>query len=138
MNHSDRLWKGHAGPKQSGTTYDPERHGPRRIVGPGFRERVYDVVRGVPAGSVTTYGDVAGRLGMRSVARHVGFALAALPSGRRDVPWHRVVNARGQVSARTADGAESEQAARLAADGVPLDEKGRIVDFSLRRHAFED
>ena len=52
--------------------------GEERIVGPGFHALVYGKVREVPAGKVTTYGDVAGALGSRRVARQVGFALAAL------------------------------------------------------------
>lgn len=119
--------------------YDPKRHGPKRIVGPGFHDQVYRVVIQVPAGFVTTYGDVATVLGMRSVARHVGYALAGLPSERRDVPWHRVVNGRGRIS--HAD--PGRQRALLHDEGVSVNDDGRIVDFSqvrlelefLRQHA---
>ena len=48
-----------------------------RVVTPGFHERVFEVVRLVPDGFVTTYGDVATHLGSPRVARHVGWALAA-------------------------------------------------------------
>ena len=58
--------------------YDPLRHGPKRIVGPGFHEQVYAIVKQVPKGFVTTYGDVGRQLGSSRVARHVGFALAGL------------------------------------------------------------
>ena len=51
--------------------YDPELHGPERIVGPGFHEKVYRVVRKIPKGRVSTFGDVAAALGKRSVARQV-------------------------------------------------------------------
>ena len=64
--------------------YDPERHGPRRIVGEGFHEQVYAVVAAIPRGRVATYGDVAGALGSRSVARQVGFdvvAFTGIPGG---------------------------------------------------------
>ena len=116
--------------------YDPARHGPRRVVGEGFHARVHDVVRGVPRGAVTTFGDVAGVLGTRSVARHVGFALAAIPDGVDDVPWQRVVTASGRLPLR-ADGAPSgEQVERLRADGVDVDERGRVVSFRERRHVF--
>jgi alkylated DNA nucleotide flippase Atl1 len=118
------------------TRYDPARHGPRRVVGPGFNERVYAVLAGVPAGAVTTYGDVAARLGLRSAARQVGYALAALPDGRDDVPWHRVVNARGAL-ARRSDGAPSgRQRRRLRADGVVVTRAGRVEAFARRRHVF--
>lgn len=117
--------------------YEPERHGPRRIVGPGFRERVYGVVKLVPAGRLTTYGDVGGALGSPTVARQVGYALAALPVGRADVPWHRVVNARGCISFRGDDERGAEQLRRLAAEGVSFDEAGRIAGFRELRWVFE-
>ena len=79
--------------------YDPERHGPHRIVGPGFHGKVHALVKKVPAGRVTTYGDVAEALGSRSVARQVGFAMAAV--GDDDVPWWRVVAAGGRLAARS-------------------------------------
>ena len=48
--------------------YDPARHGPKRIVGPGFHEQVFALVRQVPAGALTTYGDVGAALGSKNVA----------------------------------------------------------------------
>ena len=95
----------------------------KRIVGPGFNAKVYAVVEAVPRGQVATYGDIAGRLGARQVARQVGFALAAL--GDADVPWHRIINAKGEVS-----GAESPrgqlQRALLEDEGVVFSAAGRI------------
>ena len=105
----------------------------RRVVGPGFNERVYEVVARVPAGKVSTYGDVAEALGARSVARHVGNALAALPAHRADVPWHRIVNSLGRISFRS-DGARSgEQMARLIKEGVEVDRNGAVTDFAAKR-----
>lgn len=115
--------------------YDPTRHGPRRIVGPGFHQRVFDVVRTVPPGQVTTYGDVAAALGMRSVARKVGHALAALPPEQEDVPWHRVVNAQGAISRPLDSESGARQRDRLAAEGLDLDERGRVVGFRALRFA---
>ena len=116
--------------------YDPERHGPRRIVGPDFHARVYAVVVTVPVGQVTTYGDVAAHLGSRQVARHVGFALAALDPGQGTVPWHRVVNSRGQISPRRFDAAPSEQRRRLVDKGVAVAVDGRVERFDSIRHIF--
>ena len=115
--------------------YDPERHGPRRIVGPGFHERVWAVVRTIPAGHVASYGDVAGALGLRSAARQVGYALSALPESS-DVPWHRVVNARGRLSVRTDSSPSDIQRLLLEQDGVEVDEDGRLVDFEDIRFVF--
>jgi methylated-DNA-protein-cysteine methyltransferase-like protein len=59
-------------------------------------------------------------------ARQVGYALAALPDDH-DVPWQRIVNARGEVSRRSAAvGHERLQQAILEAEGVEFDDRGRI------------
>jgi methylated-DNA-protein-cysteine methyltransferase-like protein len=119
-----------------GSTYDPERHGPFRVVGPGFHERVYTVVQTIPAGRVATYGDVAACLGRRGVARQVGYALAALPPDRDDVPWHRVVGAGGRLSPRGDGGPDPEQRRRLQAEGVTVSGTGRVATFARRRFTF--
>jgi methylated-DNA-protein-cysteine methyltransferase-like protein len=59
-------------------------------------------------------------------ARQVGYALAALPDSH-DVPWHRIVNARGEVSPRSAAlGYEQLQRTLLEAEGISFDERGRV------------
>lgn len=102
------------------------------VVGPGFRRRVYEVVRRVPRGRVTTYGDVATVLGSPRVARHVGWALAGLPTGETDVPWQRVIDARGMTSHRGDLWRAEDQRLRLAAEGVLFDATGRIDVPRLR------
>ena len=99
-----------------------------RVVRPGFHERVFARVREVPAGRVTTYGDVAATLGSPRVARHVGWALAALRDD--DVPWHRVINAQGTISHRGDQARGELQRRRLEAEGVVFDARGRV---DLRR-----
>ena len=95
-----------------------------RVVGPGFRDRVYNVVRSIPSGKVLTYGDVGAILGSPRVARQVGFALAALPEGT-EVPWHRVINAKGMISARGDVERPMEQQMRLEAEGIVFSDAGR-------------
>jgi methylated-DNA-protein-cysteine methyltransferase related protein len=95
----------------------------------GRNARVYAVVRKIPRGRVATYGQVAALAGLPGHARQVGYALHALPEGTT-VPWHRVVNARGEISPRSVPGWEMEQRERLEAEGVRFDEQGRL---SLRR-----
>jgi methylated-DNA-protein-cysteine methyltransferase-like protein len=86
----------------------------------------YQVVRRVPRGRVATYGTVAREAGFPGRARQVGYALAALPD-RSDVPWHRIVNARGEVSPRSAAlGYERLQRTLLEAEGVRFDVSGRV------------
>ena len=118
--------------------YDPQRHGPQRIVGPGFHEQVYRLVARVPRGRVTTYGDVAAALGSVGVARQVGWALAALPAGRGEVPWHRVVNARGRLSARSEGERPDEQERRLLAEGVSVEGGVRVAEFARIRFRFSN
>ncbi|MEM7200310.1 MAG: MGMT family protein [Planctomycetota bacterium] len=115
--------------------YQPERHGPRRVVGPGFHARVWSAVARVPQGRVTTYGDVAAALGLRAAARQVGYALAALPPDRDDVPWHRVVSARGQLSPRGDGKPSPEQVRRLRREGTVVTRAGTVRDFAARRCA---
>ena len=89
---------------------------------PSFFHRVYARVRQVPRGRVVTYGQIARALGAPRAARTVGWALRACPE---DVPWQRVVNARGEISLRLTTGYH-EQRARLKAEGVRFNRAGRI------------
>jgi len=59
-------------------------------------EGVYRLVKKIPRGRVTTYGEVARALGLAGGARAVGYALAATPRGR-GIPWHRVLGAGGKI-----------------------------------------
>jgi len=102
-------------------------------VSAGSRARIQAVVRRIPPGRVATYGQVAALAGLPGGARQVGYALAALPEGS-DVPWQRVVNARGEVSARSEPGADHFQRHRLEEEGVRFDRRGRI---DLGRHLWD-
>jgi methylated-DNA-protein-cysteine methyltransferase-like protein len=62
-----------------------------------FREAVWDVVAGIPAGYVLTYGQVAALAGLPNAARRVSGALGQAPK-HKPVPWHRVINAQGKIS----------------------------------------
>lgn len=106
-----------------------------RVVGPGFHSRVYAVVRLVPAGHVTTYGQVAALLGSPRVARHVGYALAGAFRAEEAVPWHRVINAQGGISHRGDFGRGQEQRELLEAEGVRFDKRG-LVDLTTYRWSF--
>ena len=83
--------------------------------------RIYAVVAAIPYGRVATYGQVAALAGLSGHARQVGYALHALPEGST-LPWHRVVNARGEVSARSEPGWEGYQRHLLEEEAVRFDE----------------
>ena len=89
-------------------------------------ERYYEVVRRIPPGRVSTYGTVAIVAGLPGRARQVGYALAALPD-EHDIPWHRVVNAKGEVSPRSGGTAfEQIQRVLLEEEGIRFNERGRV------------
>lgn len=95
------------------------------------RSKIWAAVRRIPRGRVATYGQVATVAGFDGHARQVGYALNALPQGS-DVPWHRVVNSYGEISARTGGDSHELQRMLLADEGVEFDAKGRI-DLSKYR-----
>src|SRR5213594_2204157 len=81
-------------------------------------QRIYAVVRRIPRGRVATYGQIAELAGLEGRARQVGYALHALPS-RTALPWHRVINARGEISARS--GSDWGELQRLVLEGKAFD-----------------
>ena len=91
-------------------------------------ERIYDMVRQVPPGRVTTYGRVAELVG-GCTARMVGYAMAALKRGTApDVPWQRVINAQGKISIHGDGFGNALQRTLLEEEGVVFDANSR-VDF---------
>ncbi len=93
---------------------------------PSSYERIWAVVRRIPAGQVATYGQVARAAGLGGAARLVGYALHALPEKGHKVPWQRVLNAQGRVSQRRFPGAEEVQRRLLEREGVRFDARGKI------------
>lgn len=89
-------------------------------------EKIYTMVRCIPEGKVATYGDIAALAGIPNGARQVGYALFALPMGS-DIPWQRVINAKGGISVgRAYPGGELQQRRLLEAEGVTFDANGKI------------
>jgi methylated-DNA-protein-cysteine methyltransferase-like protein len=86
---------------------------------------IHDVVRCIPRGRVATYGQVADLAGIPGQARRIGYALSALSEGAA-VPWHRVVNAKGEISLRSHAGAERVQHKLLRMEGILFDKNKRI------------
>jgi methylated-DNA-protein-cysteine methyltransferase-like protein len=101
---------------------------------PGFetQRRIYTVVSKIPRGRVATYGQVARLAGMPGQARLVGYALSDLPD-EVPVPWHRVVNAKGEISARS-DGGHMEVIQRLLLkrERIRFDKHNRIALANFR------
>jgi len=93
------------------------------------RARIYSVVALIPEGRVATYGEIAAMAGLPRQARQVGYALAALTSDH-DLPWHRVINAKGEISQRADGQSDPRQRLLLEAEGIKFDSRGRV---SLQR-----
>jgi len=88
------------------------------------------VIRQIPAGWFATYGLVAARAGLPRRARLVGFVLQRLDPDT-DVPWYRVVNAKGEVSySPSRNGGDALQRRLLEREGIVFDRNGR---FDLER-----
>jgi methylated-DNA-protein-cysteine methyltransferase-like protein len=88
-------------------------------------DRIYSMVRRIPKGRVATYGQIARLVGIPRQARQIGYALAALRD-HPPVPWHRVVNSKGEISQRSESGFEERQRLLLEREGVVFDLNGRI------------
>jgi len=88
--------------------------------------RFLAVVRRIPRGRVATYGQVARLAGLPGRARQVGWALHSSGSAG-SVPWHRVINARGEVSPRAAPGYDRLQRKLLEDEGIEFDGAGRVA-----------
>lgn len=97
-----------------------------------FNEQVWEIVRQIPTGKVSTYGQIAAMLptpegltlrDFESFApRWVGGAMAACPG---DVPWQRVINSQGKISLRKGGGG-ADQRELLEAEGVAFDDRERV------------
>jgi methylated-DNA-protein-cysteine methyltransferase related protein len=97
-----------------------------------YYAQVWEIVRQIPPGKVSTYGQIAalipppGGMSERDYtawgARWVGGAMAACPS---DVPWQRVINAQGKISIRKGAGS-LEQRALLEAESIEFDDRERV------------
>lgn len=95
-----------------------------------FANRVFAVVRRIPAGKVATYGQVGRMIGAPRAARYVGYALHGNPEPGTDpgcIPCHRVVFKDGRMATGFAFGGPDEQRKMLAAEGVAFDEEGRVL-----------
>ncbi|TXD39675.1 MGMT family protein [Lujinxingia vulgaris] len=90
-----------------------------------FSQRVYWLVSRIPFGCVATYGQIAGYAGSPRAARAVGTLLRHALENVGDLPWQRVINARGRVSFKGDLGRAELQRALLEAEGVRFDDKGR-------------
>ena len=89
-------------------------------------ERIYEVVKTIPAGKVATYGQVARLAGNPRLSQIVGYALHSNPRPG-EIPCHRVVNRFGGLAPAFAFGGENMQRALLESEGVEFDDNGNVL-----------
>lgn len=94
-----------------------------------FFERVYEIVRQIPEGKVTSYGAIAKALGATRSARMVGWAMNA-SHNLSDVPAHRVVNRNGMLTGKHHFEGTNLMQQLLENEGVKVEEN-KVVDFKL-------
>ncbi len=90
-----------------------------------FYAAIYELVKVIPKGKVTTYGAIAAALGKPKGARLVGYAMNACD---KSLPAHRVVNRNGLLTGKVHFPGPEEMANRLRADGLIVD-GDQIIDF---------
>ena len=95
-----------------------------------FFRRVYDVVRTIPFGRVTTYGLIAKKLGTASSARTVGWALNACHNDS-SIPAHRVVNRNGLLSGKHHFKGFDLMKQLLENEGIKINDD-KVVDFNIK------
>ncbi len=87
-------------------------------------ERIFQTVQNIPSGKVATYGQIAYRA-RASGPRQVGYALHHLPQGS-SVPWHRVINSKGEISLPAGSELHEIQKTLLEAEGIEFSPEGKI------------
>ena len=89
-------------------------------------DRIYATVCKIPFGKVATYGQIADLAGLYGKARLVGYALFRVQIAD-DIPWHRVVNAKGEISySFKRQGGDYLQKVLLEEEGVEFKSSGKI------------
>src|SRR5699024_3510972 len=89
-----------------------------------FTEKVIQIIKNIPEGNVMTYGQIAASAGNPRAARQVARILHTM-SRKYQLPWHRVINAKGQIVVKD-DATYHEQRLSLEAEGVQVDIKVRV------------
>ncbi|MDR2121570.1 MAG: MGMT family protein [Flavobacteriaceae bacterium] len=92
-----------------------------------FYEKVYQIVRKIPCGKVTTYGIIAEYLGTRNSARIVGYAMKAAHA-LEGIPAHRVVNRNGMLTGKDHFFTPSLMRELLENEGIEI-KNNRVVNF---------
>ena len=103
-----------------------------------FFEQVYRLVKKIPRGQVTTYGQIAALAGNPRSARAVGWALHGLSEKELEkIPWHRVINREGRVSTTCMDHPPQEQALLLKKEKIAVELKSGNHWVDLKKYLWK-
>ena len=91
-------------------------------------ERIYDIVKQIPAGRVTSYGAIAKCVGVKSGARMVGWAMNGSHTLPTNIPAHRVVNRNGMLTGKQHFGGQDVMKELLENEGIVV-ENDQILHF---------
>jgi methylated-DNA-protein-cysteine methyltransferase related protein len=92
-----------------------------------FTERVIEIIKNIPEGTVMTYGQIAAFAGSPRAARQVVRILHSMSKKHR-LPWHRVINSKGEI-AISEDESFQEQIFALQSEGITI-QNNRLVDLN--------
>lgn len=97
-----------------------------------FTERVIHIIQSIPVGKVMTYGQIAALAGNPRGARQVVRILHSM-SRKYDLPWHRIINAKGEIAIKDGEGS-FVQKDRLLSEAIALTQSGK-VDLTYYRYS---
>lgn len=90
-------------------------------------EDIYAIVRQIPLGKLATYGQIADLANLYGKARLVGYALYRVDVRSSDIPWHRVINAKGEISHSSLRyGTDDLQRSLLEQEGINFSKEGKV------------
>ncbi|GAX44079.1 putative methyltransferase [Tolypothrix sp. NIES-4075] len=98
-------------------------------------DNIYAIVRQIPIGRVATYGQIADLAHLYGKARLIGYALYQVDISLSDIPWHRVINAKGEIShSMQRNGTDYKQRSLLEEEGIKFNPEGKI---NLREYLWQ-
>lgn len=94
-----------------------------------FTKKAVDIMKNIPQGKIMSYGQVAHAAGSPRSARQVARILHSM-SDKYDIPWHRIVNAKGEIAIKDGEGRYTQQIL-LKEEGIRFEKDGKV---SLSRY----
>lgn len=90
-----------------------------------FKEKVYNVVKTIPQGTVASYGQIALMIGIPRTARQVGWVLAKV-TDEQQIPWWRIINNKGYISIKNNEYSAMEQKQKLEKENIKVTDDFQI------------